>query len=99
MARNLLLILCVMFVGLRTTLAATEFNDMATCQSCVGNGQVTCRTNYFDRNAYCCDPTEVGSRSCGGSDVFCNTMAKNSLMNAFACPYQRTYCYASSSVI
>ena len=58
-----------------------------------------CRPDYYDRYAFCCDETEVGSRSCAGSAKFCTNMALNPLMNAFACPYSYGYCGAGSSEI
>ena len=58
-----------------------------------------CRPNYYDRYAFCCDETEIGSRACGGTDVFCTTMSQNALMNAFACPYSYGYCGAKTSEI
>jgi len=58
---------------------------------------VVCRPSFYERYAYCCDETEIGSRSCGGPDAFCTTESLNLVMNAFACPYSFGYCGASSS--
>ena len=65
----------------------------------MAGGSVVCRPNYYDRYAFCCDETEIGSRACGGTDVFCTTMSQNALMNAFACPYSYGYCGAKTSEI
>lgn len=77
--------------------AASQVADLEGCSSCVATGNIVCRPGYYDRYAFCCDETEVGSRSCGGSDVFCSTESLNPVMNAFACPYSYGYCGASSS--
>ena len=58
---------------------------------------MVCRPSFYERYAYCCDETEIGSRSCGGPDAFCTTESLNLVMNAFACPYSFGYCGASSS--
>ena len=60
---------------------------------------MVCRPSFYERYAYCCDETEIGSRSCGGPDAFCTTESLNPVMNAFACPYSAGYCGASSSEI
>jgi len=93
--------LCLLFAvsTVELTRAASQIEDDTACASCVGGGSVVCRPNYYDRYSFCCDETEIGSRSCGGTDVFCTTMAQNSLMNAFACPYSYGYCGAKTSEI
>ena len=58
-----------------------------------------CRPERYERFSFCCDATEVGSRSCGGSDAFCSDKALSISMRPFTCPYSYGYCGASSSLL
>jgi len=89
----LLILICPL-----TEAASSIANDLG-CQSCISSGNVVCRPTYYDRSAYCCDTTELGTRSCGGQGAFCTSNTENPLMRAFACPYSYNYCGASSSEI
>ena len=74
--------------------AATQISSLAECGSC---GATVCRSETYDRYAYCCDETEIGSRACGGTTAFCDSMSLNPVIDSFACPYSSGYCGASSS--
>lgn len=93
--------LCLVFFlsTLEGVQAASQIESDTACASCVAGGSVVCRPNYYDRYSFCCDETEIGSRSCGGSDVFCTSNALNSLLNPFACPYSFGYCGSKTSEI
>ena len=67
------------------------------CNECISGGSISCRPDYYDRYAFCCVEDEVGSRGCGGDDVYCSGYSTSSAMNPFSCPYQNNYCGASSS--
>ena len=58
-----------------------------------------CRATYYDRYAYCCDESELGTRKCVGSQAFCSSDALNAVMGYYACPYSSGYCGASTSEI
>ena len=96
---RLLSLLTLLFTLTNLTEAANQIENDLGCASCVANGSVVCRPNYYDRYSFCCDETEIGTRTCGGQDVFCTTMSQNALMNAFACPYSYGYCGAKTSEI
>ena len=97
---NLVALCLVLFLStLEGARAASQISDDTACAACVGGGNVVCRPNYYDRYSYCCDATEVGTRSCGGSDVFCTSDALNPLVNAFTCPYSYGYCGSKTSEI
>ena len=82
-----LLFLCTISLLSTKVNAAYELQTTNDCALCVADGAVSCRPNFYDRYAYCCAPTEVGSLYCGGKDTFCSSEAKNLGMNAFSCPY------------
>ena len=91
--------LLALMLGVGQVQAATSISTDTVCSTCLTGGSVVCRTSYYDRYAYCCDQTEVGTRSCGGSTAFCTTNALNPVMQFYACPYSYNYCGASSSEI
>ena len=67
---------------------AYQIESSAECDTCEMDGSVSCRQTYYDRYAFCCDPSEVGTRSCGGEDVYCSTDPVSMfLKNTFSCPY------------
>ena len=90
-----LLVAALLVAGVRGD--AYQLDSDTACNTCAGAGNVVCRTGFYDRYAYCCSEAEVGTRSCGGRDVFCSTQALNPVMSIFACPYSYNYCGASSS--
>ena len=76
----------------------TQVDNAADCRTCIAGGQVSCRPTFYDRYAFCCDETEIGTRACGGGEVFCSgTSDGGASLNPFACPYGSRYCGAGSS--
>ena len=90
-------ILWLLLVMISGALAASQISDDFGCGSCSTLGNDVCRADYYDRYAYCCDATEVGSRSCGGPTAFCQSNSLNPTIETFACPYSAGFCGASSS--
>ena len=63
---RLLSLLLTLFTLTNLSEAANQIENDLGCASCVANGSVVCRPNYYDRYSFCCDETEIGTRTCGG---------------------------------
>ena len=75
-----------------------QVDNAVDCRSCIAGGSVSCRPTFYDRYAFCCDESEIGTRACGGNEVFCSgTSDGGASLNPFACPYASRYCGAGAS--
>ena len=81
----------------QTANGAYQTENTFECNTCITGGSVSCRPTFYDRYAFCCEPSEVGSRGCGGDEVFCSDAPASGSMSPFSCPYENNYCGASSS--
>jgi len=93
---TLLALTCIL---LGCSQASYQVKSDTDCQTCQSTGSKVCRNENYDRYAFCCDVTEVGSLACGGADAFCTGDSKNPSIDAFVCPYSTSYCGAKTSEI
>lgn len=95
---HLLVTLMTLLCLLDTSQGVYQVDNAVDCGTCIGDGQVSCRPTFYDRYSFCCDEDEVGTRGCGGSEVFCSgTSDGGAALNPFACPYASRYCGAGAS--
>ena len=73
----------------------TTITTTSECDACQSAGNRSCRSPYYDAQAFCCD--EAGG--CSAGDAICSSRHLSHPMNAFACPFSASHCGTDSSRI